>query len=378
MNKTGFYLLSFGAWVIVTFLLIEILFRVFVFTPGSSFQLTYQSITNPKTVLPYSSAPYLNYINTPNLRDKDGNFEVNSMGIRYPTEIDLKKNDSTLRILFMGGSTTFGEIDDTFDVFPALVEKKIKQEYLPNQKRFNNVECLNAGVHGLTSAELLTHYQFKYQYLQPHLIVLHTGINDAFAYAKINGSEYQPDYHNSRRVFYDVRLPNRFERMLLVSKAFAYALIRIRLTDFLNNSLEKNIFFYYNNDKPWFTPGNSAISDTAYNAFYNNLHTLISVAKSRNTPILIVPEVIDTTDMPSELAHILTEGLQLNVSMLYKLAEKHPTVTVDTLPKSEFTPDTYNKTDGIHASYKGEQLKAFYLHQFITQKLNSIFNDSKN
>lgn len=365
MKKPIFYILLLFFWLVLAFIIIELAFRFIVFRSGSDLQQIYLAITNPEALVPYSSQPYLNYINTPGLKDKYGNCEINKMGIRYPREIELKKPDSTLRILFLGGSTTFGEIDEDYDAFPALVEKILKRELISAQSKYKDIECLNGGVHGHTTAEILNHFQYKYQYLQPDIVVLHVGVNDAFTYAQISGATYQPDYHNSRRVFYDIKRPRGIEKLFTYSKTYTYFLVNTRLQDFMNNTLEKNIFYLYTNDKLWFNPGNTAIGDTSYNAFYNNVKTIISIANNRNAKVLIVPEVIDTTKIPGDLGNRLLGGLQLNKNMLLRIASREKGVVLKLLPESEFSPLYFEQTDGIHTNEKGECLKADNISSFL-------------
>jgi lysophospholipase L1-like esterase len=365
MAKRLFFEFFFSLLVILfTLGLVEIVFRILVFKEGSSYASIYQAITIPGNKPGYVSQPYLNYINSPGQRDMKRNKEINSMGIRYPREISLEKPDSTLRILFMGGSTTFGDIDDDYDVFPALIEKSLHDSITSLDPSIKYVECLNAGVHGLTSAELLTHFQFKYQYMHPDLLVLHTGFNDAFLYAQINGSIYQPDYHNMRRVFRDIVDLSSLEQELLVSRAFAYYIIHTRLGDFLKTTLEDNIFFRFTNDKIWFKPGNGVIEDSTYNAFYNNITTLVNVAAKRSIKVLLVPEVCDSTMMPSNLRAVLPEGLRLNRRFLEKIAHKD-SLYFCPLPDSKFTSDLFLEDDGIHVNKYGEELKAHYIGEYI-------------
>ena len=350
--------------IVVTLILVELVFRFWVFRSGSNYDRIYYTLTLPGNKPGYVSQPYLNYINNPGLKNLKGKFSVNSMGIRYPREISLRKPDSTLRILFLGGSTTFGDIDDEYDVFPALIETALRDSIHSLDPRYTRVECLNGGVHGLTSAEILTHFQFKYQYLQPDLIVLHTGFNDAFTYAQIHDAKYQPDYHNTRRVFYDIPDLTDFDRFLMHSKAISYYLIQTRLKGFLKTTLEDNIFFYHTNDKIWFEPGNSAIQDTNYNAFYNNIKTLAGVAAGRGIPMLLVPEVCDSLNMPPKLNVSLPAGLRLHKGLLKLIAERDNLYYCQ-LPEEEFTDDLFLHDDGIHVNEKGEKLKAYYIGGYI-------------
>jgi len=356
------------AVVVATLAAAELIFRLWIFQKNSSIESAYQSIVYDKSVVGYISQPYLNYINNPKLLDKEGNAEINSMGIRYPREVALDKPAGTYRILFLGGSTTFGDVDDAFDVFPALIEKRLKDSVSLLNPAFQAVECLNAGVHGLTSAELLTHFQFKYQYLQPDLVVLHTGFNDAFMYAGINDAPYQPDYHNSRRVFRDVPELTRWQRWLMRSKMIAYFIISIRLSDYLKTTLEDNIFFRHTHHHLWFKPGNAAISDSAYNAFYNNITTLSLAAKKRGADILLVPEVCDSTKMPPPLNTLMPRGLRLNKRFMERMAVANG-LHYCPLPEAEFTPDMFLDEDGIHVNEQGERLKALHIGTCVSEIL---------
>ncbi|MCS6933615.1 MAG: SGNH/GDSL hydrolase family protein [Chitinophagales bacterium] len=347
----------------VLFLLIEITFKFTLFRHGTVYQQIYEALQQPGNQVGYISQPYLNYINRPGYRDSRGNTEINSMGLRYSREVPLQKDSGTCRILFLGGSTTFGDVDDTFEMFPALIEKALPQEPCV-MKKFRSIECLNGGVHGLTSAELLAHFQYKYQYLQPDIVVLHTGFNDAFMYARINQAPYQPDYHNSRRVFRDVLELKPWERKMLWSRTAVYLLVNLRLRDYLKTSLEDNAFFHYTGQYLWFPDNPELHRDTTYNAFFQNMKTLTHVAASRGSVVLFVPEVCDTTKMPAHLRLPLLRGLMLHRAMMQQLAVNHY-IRCRLLPDSIFTPNLFLEEDGIHVNAQGEKLKAHYIADFI-------------
>jgi len=66
------------------------------------------------------------------------------------------------RILFLGGSTTYGwKVNRANYTFPAQIRKLLQQKY-PGQ----NFEVINAGLPSGSSAELLTHFHFKYRYFK--------------------------------------------------------------------------------------------------------------------------------------------------------------------------------------------------------------------
>jgi hypothetical protein len=366
-RKVLLFITAFALVLIASLLLAEAIVRLVVFRDDSVYQSIYEALTHPYSQPAYIPQAYLNYINHPGLKNGRGEKAVNQMGLRYTKEVSVLKPDSTFRILFIGGSTTFGDVDDTFDMFPALLEKQLKDSIRIINPAFKQIECLNAGVHALCSAEILTHYLFKYQYLEPDLIVVHTGVNDAFAYCGINHSKYQPDYHNWRRSFKGLKNISSTERKLFRSKLFALFYIRWQFSDYLETSLEKNGFYHFTNDYLWFDIGSDSIPKR-YNAFYQNIQHLILAAKQNGHPVLLMPDVIDSTRMPAPFNEKLPEGLRIHKSYLQELAAIHG-VHIVLLNEQDFPSKLFECAgeDGIHANAEGEKIKARYLEPVIKQ-----------
>lgn len=372
MKKIVLFATTITITLFLVFAISEALFRWFIFTEGSTYQQIFEAFAKPENQPPYISQPYLNYINNPGYKDLQGNTEINSAGMRYHREVSFVPEANTLRILFLGGSTTFGDVDDTFEVFSSLIEKHLIANYLPKQNSFTKLEGINCGVHGLTSAELLTHFQFKYQYFSPHWLVLHTGFNDAFMYARTNDAPYQPDYHNSRRVFRDILDLSTFEKKMLWSRTFFYFMIRIRFDDYLKSTLEDNIFFHHTHKNIWYKSDDAPTADSSYNAFYNNLETLMLIAQKSQVNVLLVPEVCDTTKMPQTLRKPLYNGLAQHKIWMQHLAKQYGQHFL-ALPDSLFPPDVFLDDDGIHVNHKGEKVKA----KLIGSELVKLLSNSK-
>lgn len=355
-------------FIILFAIIIDTIARIVVKVYFPYINMVHKAIFSEEEKVGYVSQPFLNYINNPNQFDSKNKKPINSYGIRYPKEISLEKPDSTFRILFLGGSTTFGDVEDDFDVFPALIEKKLANEISAINPQYKYVECLNAGVHGLTSAEILNHYLLKHQYLSPNLIIVHTGFNDAFAYSSINDAEYQPDYHNIRRVFYDIPRPKKIEKIFMSSAIIRFILIKNRYSIYLENTLEKNVFYDFNNKLNWFKNTNKLMFNKKYNAFYNNYTALSLLASHKNHKLLFVPEVADSSRMPLHLRQILLEGLEMNVNMLYHISNETEAELCN-LPKEHFKPKYFLNDDGIHVNKIGEELKAKYIYECILDML---------
>ena len=76
-----------------------------------------------------------------------------------------------LTILFLGDSLTEGLGLETEQAFPNLVDNRLKEE------GYNNINIINAGISGSTSASALERMQW-YVRSQPDLVILSLGAND--------------------------------------------------------------------------------------------------------------------------------------------------------------------------------------------------------
>lgn len=345
---------------------VEVAVDRILFTEGSIYMNLHNFMTREGVVAEYVSKPYLNYINNPK-HSQDGVPVNNAVGLRGKQHIDMSPSSGTYRVLFLGGSTTYGNRVDQEESFPSQVSAILGKTLLP-EYGITAFECLNGGLGGATSAEILAHYLFKYQYLSPDLIVVHTGINDAFSYTSQRSSGYHPDYSHWRTSVQNMKEvgPN-MKRLIRFSKIISAMTIRINYWDYFSMDIYRNEFIDFNNDLPWFSYGSDSAYSYSYNAFYNNLRILINTAQSNGHEVLLVSEVLDTTNMPVEMASILVPNLQYHNQVLAELASRS-NVSLCRLNEEEFGPDLfYQDEDGIHVNPKGEAVKARYVAPWVIE-----------
>jgi lysophospholipase L1-like esterase len=133
------------------------------------------------------SHPYMLYANNPNY--KDGVQQHNSLGYRGE-EFSYVKSPNTIRILALGGSTTYGYLNkDPKTTWPALLQKMLQ----PHTSK--KVEVINGGIKYGTSAELLSAFVFRHRYLEPDIVIFHEGGNDAIP---VLFPDYNPEYTHFR------------------------------------------------------------------------------------------------------------------------------------------------------------------------------------
>jgi lysophospholipase L1-like esterase len=105
--------------------------------------------------------------------------DVNSLGFRGD-EIAPRKPEGVFRIVALGGSTTFGyhnSIPSTEETWPYKLERELRQRF-PDR----SIEVVNAGVPGYTLRNSLINFVARVTWLEPDLIIVYHGVNDASAF----------------------------------------------------------------------------------------------------------------------------------------------------------------------------------------------------
>ena len=249
--------------------------------PSISFNSDQKYVPNPYTL--YRNNPsHLSISRNQRIKEYDSN------GYRNP---EYKKNSKCFKILAIGGSTTnqypFSTRDDTWTM-------KLKDMLNNEALKDNCFDVYNAGLSGGTSAELLSDYLFNGIYLNPDLLIIHTGGNDGQALWQ---EEYKTDYSN-------------FRSKGTIGGGFMYGLTRGgQLSKFLKktsdiSSIIKLIYYViikFEGGVSSYTPHMGIFFPLTYEetlakfrvrepiAFKNNILSIVTVAKSRNTKVLIVP-----------------------------------------------------------------------------------------
>ena len=102
-----------------------------------------------------------------------GGIHVNSMGFRGP-ELKTPKSRHTLRIAFLGSSTTYcAEVSNNENTWPHLVAETLHAEWSGL-----TVDYINAGVPGYSVLSSLKNLEYRVAPLEPDVIVIYEAHND--------------------------------------------------------------------------------------------------------------------------------------------------------------------------------------------------------
>lgn len=224
--------------------------------------------------------PYLNYALAPDFKDGDGS-QHNAHGQRGPL-VPMERQPGTLRVLCLGGSTTYGwSVRRPDEAYPGQLQALLAAKPPPG---YSEVEVINAGLPWGTSAELLTHYHFKFHYYRPDWVVLHVGINDAQA---IDADNFHPDYSHWRKHIEQVRPLPPGLRWLSHSRLLDLALVPL----LVGMDPERASFNRMRGARPeteWFkAPPATA---PGISAFSHNLSALLEMIRQDGARAVVMPE----------------------------------------------------------------------------------------
>jgi lysophospholipase L1-like esterase len=262
----------------------------------------------------------------------------------------------------MGGSTTYAtEVGRPEQAWPAQLEALLNRAPPGGSSA---VEVINAGIPGGTSAEILTHYQFKFRYYRPDLVIIHSGGNDARA---TYPAYYHPDYSNTRRQLQMPRSLPPAGRALLRSR-----LLSLFIVPLLHGPYPHAGFFYdYGGQPPpvpWYASrhdqqGRPEIERVLKDglAFRHNLLTVIQAIRRDGGRVLLVPFRSNPREPyePQELLPLLEQ-------VLVELAREDD-VGLAANPAEVIS--VHNWVDSCHLNPDGQAEKAAYLLPFVEDQL---------
>jgi lysophospholipase L1-like esterase len=102
-----------------------------------------------------------------------GHILTNSLGFRGP-ELSIPKSPGTVRVAFLGASTTWcGEVSSNEVVWPELVTKQLRRSH-PDSA----IDYVNAGVPGYTIESSIKNFQYRVAPLEADIVIIYHATND--------------------------------------------------------------------------------------------------------------------------------------------------------------------------------------------------------
>jgi len=310
------------------------------------------------------SHPYLLYQSTPNWSNGKEKI-INSLGYRN-NEFCIEKKPNEIRILALGGSTTYcyPYVKNNNDIWTSILETKLSAHYK------KNIQVINAGLPCATSAELLAGYIFRHRFLKPDIIIIHAGGNDV---GPLLFDGYNPEYTHFRssaghsRRFGEKYVLKSFTLKILYSWWF---------------SLQGGLPSYISQPKPLSKLDRSLVLSRVKNTypegFERNMNLILKLAHYSGIKVILfgfiqAPEDLLGKKNPSliGLEKALSIGLKKNYMVMDKLQKKYDNVTFIKPDPNLFRNDHF--IDNCHLDKEGERIKATILIEYFLD--DNMFKD---
>jgi lysophospholipase L1-like esterase len=329
---------------------------------------------NPELFPRYLSVPYLGYIPYPGYK-KYGVVQHNKDGYRGDW-VPLKKNKN-LRILCLGGSTTYGfGVKLPTQTYPHQLKLLLDSAINCNKtlkENYTGVEIINAGVEDANSADELAYYCYKFRYYKPDIVIVHSGINDAFLLSNYSNN-LQLDYTSYRRINLHLEKAPPPLKFLFHSYFFSYITIRLFYHDFVSNQQNelyhqmKQTFCKWTDDEARLK---ALKMDLEFYPFYHNANALFSEITKDSIALIVMPCALSNSTPKSTY----TMYTLYNANILQALAQKWNATYV---PFSFESIDSDCWIDDCHLNAIGEQQKAILLSQYVLNVISATeYNPKK-
>lgn len=282
----------------------------------------------------------------------------NSLGFR--DERDLAPDDQAIRIVFLGGSTTYTiRLRDNRKIFSSGLEQELNSRF-GDRLGDRRIEVINAGLGGSTSAENLIRLAFFVSEVNPDLVVIQHGLNDVRP--RLTGT-IRTDYGNYRKSW---EAPSPFDSRNSIAYGVTVSLAQTTmLGNFIAHATRltkaRQVGAYTTRPHEGDPAENLERNEARY--FARNTRYMVGLAREMGARVLLV-----TAPFTDELDAIHAKGAAEHNRILRAIAAEKDVLLFDLA--AEMTLDDLHLPDAVHVSQEGSDLKRdLYLRYLVDNQV---------
>jgi len=304
----------------------------------------------------YRPHPYRAYELVPGRKADPPHCSTNNLGLRG-RDLSPQKPPRTVRIVCMGGSTTYGDgaATDTH-TYPALLEGFLRVHYKDRPFR---IEVLNAGVDAYESLQVLIYFESKVLDWRPDIVLFQTGINDTLFIAACK--RFASDYVHARKLFAPPP-PLWWERSPFLTLLFA------RYTTAGNpyrpndiRGMEPFIWKRGAIGRPTKEESEARLRSDRFRPYVRNLRNLIYVARGNG----VIPVLLTLPYSPRET--LLSRFVERADSLIRSVAADEGVILLDFAERMPWNPKSFYDACHLRDCHEGLERKARIVYDFIVK-----------
>ncbi|HLP51582.1 MAG TPA: SGNH/GDSL hydrolase family protein [Chitinophagales bacterium] len=302
----------------------------------------------------YLAVPNLHLTPNPTYKSANGILAHNTLGYRGPAYTTVKPAN-VYRVICLGGSTTYGfNLEKYQDAYPYLLERElnesIKTGALKNQTVFDSAQVLNAGIEGANMFIVLAQYMYKYRLFNPNMIIVHEGINDAYAYT---GNIYNTDYAHLRTNLLQLKPLSRPLQWCMKSNFLSLVIIAFNYSDtiMINKVVDDPAYPQWCRCEK----GNCDYFDKSRNAFFQNSLMLSRLTLADSLQLVFFPMMYNRHDAEKASNKDIKFAIDSHAGFWQQLANSKSSTCLNIDP---MTIDPKYFFDACHLNPQGNALKA--------------------
>jgi lysophospholipase L1-like esterase len=363
LRKKIFYIILFLAITISTLVSLEIAGQIIHRIKKHTWRFLIDQYSYAELFMPH---PYLVGTPRPGVKVYRKNLTVthNSLGFRG-SEVSLNKKAGIIRVVTLGGSSTYCVGVSDNETWPYLLEKKLGDGW----------EVLNLGVPGYNSVENLIQTALQLQELSPDIAVFYEGWNDIHCIHIKNLKSDYSDFHG----------PLQYHTLRLNALKIGDKSIIISLTRKL---LE---YIFTKNEPIKVTPTENAFSaNPDHRSLYlygRNLKSIITLCRQFNIVPIMVPQVLNYAVLKND-EHILNDWAPFLIAKdiesemrfyndkMQEVANREKVGFVKAVLDVNYSTSDF--VDMGHFSYSGNDKFATILADFIKKHFQQRYLISRN
>lgn len=250
-------------------------------------------------------------------------------------DLDYEKPAGEYRVVFLGGSTTYGDLENIDFNFVSQIAQKLKSDF-PGK----NIHVFNCGFLGYSSFQMMLLYEKYISKADIDLIVMYT----------LNNDMYQPGIHTYREIW------------KMESTGRPSLILRLRSFFMKSTFYQATVAFWHVFvRKKNFAPSVKIIRD-----FQINIGRIVSGAKSKGTQCILIPELLNP-----DLISPDQENLSKDLSEKLRTISKENSIRFVDSGKV-ILRNTYF-TDNVHLNAKGNALVSDVIYHAVKDEVSRQF-----